>query len=40
VDDGSYIKNYLEANKKYFKAGQPFAIYVENPDLDYTSQNT
>jgi len=37
VDDGSYIKNYLDANKAYFKAGSPFTIYVENPDLDYSS---
>lgn len=40
VDEGSYIKNYLNANTKYFRTGRTFSIYVENTEIDYSSIQT
>jgi hypothetical protein len=37
VDEGSMIKNYLNANTDYFQTGQTFTIYTENVALDYSS---
>jgi hypothetical protein len=40
VDADSYIKNYLNANKEYFRTGSSFTIYTENTEVDYAAIQT
>ena len=40
IGENAYVYDFFQFNEKYFKTGFSTSLYVDNPDIDYTSRET